>query len=736
MRTLKTVGLYALCLVLIGAACPGEIYHMRPFGYGAALALSAYFHPLPLYIGLVGFEMLTEPSLYTLAEACVFAAVMIAVCLVRKKRPFPVWWLFAAAAAGSLGRAYSAAAGATSAFSEILSVCFTGLTGLVGLSALKPLVVYRLKYRLLEPELASLGLLAAIYGLSLSAHTFYGFNPAVSVVIALSAVCAYCAGAGAATVTAVCFGLGMSLNGFNAGYLAACALSAAVLSFFAAAPRILCGLSGVLGFVMAAYLFDSFGAAAPMLALSAAVGALVFVLVPVKSLRILSAAVTGGRKPALRYLINRTRYTLAAELDDTAVIFSEMGGVISETEPVRPARPGAALRCAVCDGCEGRKTCKVSDEAAETFMRDVLRAGRASVGDLPAEFSDNCPRLAAVIGTADELQRTYAEADRRRAAGAEVRRLIGEHYAGISELLKDMGRRTAVMIGAETAAEEKITEELTYRNVVCGETLLAGEGDDMTVTMVVRADSVDEAVIEKVLYKILGRAFSLRTGESGLGGFSIVYATVRPKYDVLFAAAVRPKSDKSGDTHSFTRIGKRFMMALSDGMGSGEKAYKTSETAIGLVENFYKAGFPDDLIVKSINKFLSLGADETFSAVDIAVIDLESGDADVIKIGTPPAYIKNDDTVSVVRGAALPLGIVDEIRPTVVRKRLAVGETVVFVSDGVSDCFEGDALADYINSLPSHNPQAIADAVLTHAAEAGRRADDMTVVCARVLAKP
>ena len=103
MRTLKTVGLYALCLALIGAACPGEIYHMRPFGYGAALALSAYFHPLPLYIGLVGFEMLTEPSLYTLAEACVFAAVMIAVCLVRKKRPFSVWWLFAAAATPKRG---------------------------------------------------------------------------------------------------------------------------------------------------------------------------------------------------------------------------------------------------------------------------------------------------------------------------------------------------------------------------------------------------------------------------------------------------------------------------------------------------------------------------------------------------------------------------------------------------------------------------------------------------------
>lgn len=291
------------------------------------------------------------------------------------------------------------------------------------------------------------------------------------------------------------------------------------------------------------------------------------------------------------------------------------------------------------------------------------------------------------------------------------------------------------MIGAESAAEEQITEELTYRNVVCGETLLSGEGDDTTVTMVIRSDSVNEEIIEKVLYKTLKRSFCLRVGESGLGGFSIVYATVRPKLDVLFAAAVKPKSDRSGDTHSFTRIGRRFMMALSDGMGSGEKAYKTSETAIGLVENFYKAGFPDEIIMKSVNKFLSLGADENFSAVDIAVIDLENGDADVIKIGTPPAYIKNEDTVTVVRGQALPLGIVDEIKPSVVKRRLTVGETIVFVSDGVSDCFEGDGLADYINSLPAHNPQAIADSVLVRASQSGGRPDDMTVVCARLFQK-
>ena len=734
MRIVKTAGKYAVCLALIGAACMGEVYHMRPFGYGVALALSAFFNPIPLYVGLIGFETLIEPSRYIVTEAAVFAAVMMAACLLRKKRGFSPYFLLLAAVPAGLGRIYTVAAGASPAFTEILSVCFTVLTGVVGMAALRPLIVYRLKYRLLDPELAALGLLAAIYGLSLSAYTPYGFNGGIAVMMTISCVCAYVSGAGAAAVSAVCFGLGTALNDFNAGYIAACALAAAALSFFAAAPKIICALSGVLGFIMSAYLFDSFSDA-PMLALSALVGALVYVCIPTKILKKVAAAVSGGRKPALRYLINRTRYELASELDDTAAIFSDMGGVISENEPVKPSRPGAALRCRVCDNCENRKNCRITDEAAEKFMRDVIASGRAAVGDLPQEFTDGCQRLAAVIGAADELQRAYVELARRRAAGAEVRRLIGEHYSGISDLLKDMGRRTAVMIGTETAAEDKITEELTYRNVICGETLISGEGNETSVTMVVRTDSLDEETVRKVLYSVLKRSFRLRVGESGMAGFSVVYATVSPRYDILFAAAVRPKSDKSGDTHSFTRAGRRFMMALSDGMGSGEKAYKTSETAVGLVESFYRAGFPDELIMKSVNKFLTLGGDENFSAVDIAVIDLENGNTDVIKIGAPPAYIKNDDTVTVVRGQALPLGIVDELRPTVVRKQLSAGETVVFVSDGIADCFEGDALADFINSLPSHNPQTIADSVLRRAADKGGRQDDMTVLCARVFEK-
>lgn len=733
MRLLKTIGLYAGCVLLIMIACCGEVYHMRPFGYGVALGLCAYLHPLPLLAGLLAGELLVDFSMYTAVEVGVFVAVLCPVCMIRKKRAFPAYVLFLVASVGSLGRAYAVSAARTMAFTAILCVLFTLLTGTVGFTALKPIVVHKLKYRLLEPELAALGLLAAIYGVSFSACTLYGFNPAVTAALALSAVLAYTSGSGAATVTAVCFGLGISLGTFNVGYLAAMALAAATLSFFAAAPKLICGLSGALGFIMAAYLFDTFGGQAPMLALSATVGAVVYALIPMRVLKLLATLLSGGRKPAVRYLINRARYELAAELDDTAVVFAEMGCAIDTPEPERRAETGGALRSRVCDECSARASCQITDADADCLMNGVMKAGHASVNELPKPFVDHCSRLAAVIGTADAMYRSAKEAERRRAGSREARQMIGEHYAGISALLKDMGRRTAVMVDNPNETEERITEELTYRNVVCGETLLSGEGDDQTVTMVVRADTVQPEIIERTLYKILKRSFALKVSESGLGGFAIVYATTRPRLDVLFAAASKPKEGKSGDTHSFTRIGRRFMMALSDGMGSGEQAYRTSETAIGLVENFYRAGFDDTVILKSVNKFLSLGADESFSAVDIATIDLENGDADVIKIGAPPAYIKNEDTVTVVRGEALPLGITEEMRPTVVRRRLRPGETVVFVSDGVSDCFDGDELADFINALPPHNPQSMADSVIKRAAEKGGHPDDMTVVCARII---
>ena len=60
------------------------------------------------------------------------------------------------------------------------------------------------------------------------------------------------------------------------------------------------------------------------------------------------------------------------------------------------------------------------------------------------------------------------------------------------------------------------------------------------------------------------------------------------------AVVALPKSGAkvSGDAHSVAELSDgRILMLLSDGMGSGERARKESNSAVELIEDLYRAGF-------------------------------------------------------------------------------------------------------------------------------------------------
>ena len=102
------------------------------------------------------------------------------------------------------------------------------------------------------------------------------------------------------------------------------------------------------------------------------------------------------------------------------------------------------------------------------------------------------------------------------------------------------------------------------------------------------------------------------------------------------AYAIKSGERVSGDTHSVIKINEHsFLMALSDGMGSGEYAKKVSATAISLIEAFYRAEMPEGTVLKTINKLLSFNRDERFTCIDIAAVNLNTGMADFVKIGSP-----------------------------------------------------------------------------------------------------
>jgi stage II sporulation protein E len=144
---------------------------------------------------------------------------------------------------------------------------------------------------------------------------------------------------------------------------------------------------------------------------------------------------------------------------------------------------------------------------------------------------------------------------------------------------------------------------------------------------------------------------------------------------------------------------------------------------------------PSETVLSTVNKLLSFSKEETFACVDIAVVDLDDGKADVVKIGSPIGFILSGNTVKVLESSSLPLGILDCLRPDTATYQLLENDVLLFLSDGVADAFGSTTdLYDVLKNIPFANPQQLADLLVQQALKAygGVAKDDMTAVAVRL----
>jgi stage II sporulation protein E len=178
-------------------------------------------------------------------------------------------------------------------------------------------------------------------------------------------------------------------------------------------------------------------------------------------------------------------------------------------------------------------------------------------------------------------------------------------------------------------------------------------------------------------------------------------------------------------------------MTLSDGMGTGEAACEESESVVELLEQFIEAGFRKESAIKLINSILVLKSEEqTFSTIDLSVINLYTGECDFIKIGASTTFIKRNNRVETISSTTLPVGVLNQVDYEAITKKLYDGDFVIMVTDGVIDCIPGNEkerfLEEFILDLRMNNPKEVANAVLNQALELNQWVpkDDMTVLVA------
>ena len=139
--------------------------------------------------------------------------------------------------------------------------------------------------------------------------------------------------------------------------------------------------------------------------------------------------------------------------------------------------------------------------------------------------------------------------------------------------------------------------------------------------------------------------------------------------------------------------------------------------------------------LSTVNQLLSFNREESFSCIDVATVDLDTGCADLVKIGSPLSFVLSENKIRVLESESLPLGILDSVKPTVLREALGAGDTVVLISDGITSAFSSSTdICAFMESVPCLNPQTFADELLKKAIDlcGGVAVDDMTVVAARI----
>lgn len=315
------------------------------------------------------------------------------------------------------------------------------------------------------------------------------------------------------------------------------------------------------------------------------------------------------------------------------------------------------------------------------------------------------------------------------------RTLLAEQARGVSEVMKSCAVDLSRVQSFDGQAEN-VKKALSAQGVCCPEVYIDGENGEELCAVVL--GKVNLRAMSKIISDALKRKYILKDKIIFDGQKNCLIFSAPPRYDAAFGVAYAIKSGErvSGDTHSVIRINEReFLMALSDGMGSGEYARKVSESAISLLEAFYRAEMPADNTLNTVNKLLSFNRDERFTCIDVAAVNLDTGRADFVKIGSPAGIIIREGEIKVLESTSLPMGILDNLRPAVCTELLKEGDIVVFMSDGITSAFPSSTdLYEFLQNLKPLNPQSLADKILAGALNMTDHQvnDDMTVVCTRI----
>ena len=351
----------------------------------------------------------------------------------------------------------------------------------------------------------------------------------------------------------------------------------------------------------------------------------------------------------------------------------------------------------VCRNCENREMC-LGEKRVYTYqaMHEILCAaveyGAELNIELKRELKSQCilaPRF---------LRETLEVFENAKEILMWNNRMVQnrEGYAGQLKSFAKMIQYTTRELDAGIFEDEHMEKRLKTRLKKAGIRMLSavfymtpqGKYEIHLTVKAMKGQSVSTRELVRLVGDSVGREMMPGRGERPVIGED--YCTVACMEGARFhtlqgVARIGKGCEKiSGDTFLMTELpGGKQGIALSDGMGSGEDAFRESSMVVEMLEELLGAGFPVKTAVQMMNTALVIGREEVrFCTVDVALFDLYEGACEFVKAGAAATFLKRQGEVEIIRSATLPIGVLQDIEIDTETRRLESGDYVIMVTDG------------------------------------------------------
>ena len=294
----------------------------------------------------------------------------------------------------------------------------------------------------------------------------------------------------------------------------------------------------------------------------------------------------------------------------------------------------------------------------------------------------------------------------------DSKKAISNQLDGVSKVISKVAKDLKNTENEEFEAKKYEIETLfIQKNIKAYNILITKKSGKITVSLVLRSgQDIGEQVkeiqkIENILSKVLEVEMQLQSQKRTEQEDIMQNYTASDKYSITVGKARIAKDCISinGDSLLEQKLEDgKILLAISDGMGTGKNANKSSKFVIDMLQKLLNAGAEKEETLKVINSsMLTIAQKEEYATLDMCVFDLFNGNIEIMKNGACPTYIKNGKNVEKIEAKCLPTGVTNSVDTVTFDKDLKDGDIVIMLTDGIIDA----------NKEAANKQQAIMDLI-------------------------